>query len=418
MMRGWKARGSIAERTVFGLAYHTGFSRLAARLSKSLGAICMFHSVVPHRASCISPDLRTTPAFLDKLLSNFGRAGIDVISIDDLPSRLAAQIRRRFIIMTFDDGYADNLIHALPVFEKHAAPMTVYVTSGLVTRSVDCWWLGLERLFLDHDEVEVEAMGRRWHVATLAEKQRAYEACCAWVVADISARALMIGCTFARYGIPLADLADNAFLNVAQLRQLGTHPLVTIGGHTQSHPELAKIPEVAAAKEIVEDKRFLEGILERPVLHLAYPFGWPTSCGPREARLARAAGYTTAVTTRHDCVGRANLGNLHLLPRVGSQRHYESLSLLRVQVDGLLAAVKGLLPPGRPSEPVLDRRPLHHVPGDEDADMAREQPNVRCSDLQLLPGHSRHGEEQDHAAAEANSPAATAVSQPLLAGSA
>ena len=42
----------------------------------------------------------------------------------------------------------------------------------------------------------------------------------------------------------------------------------------------------------------IEEALQRPVVHLAYPYGDRDAAGEREFALAHAAGFKTAVTTR------------------------------------------------------------------------------------------------------------------------
>ena len=42
----------------------------------------------------------------------------------------------------------------------------------------------------------------------------------------------------------------------------------------------------------------IEDVLQRPVVHFAYPYGDRIAAGPREFAIARAAGFKTAVTTR------------------------------------------------------------------------------------------------------------------------
>jgi peptidoglycan/xylan/chitin deacetylase (PgdA/CDA1 family) len=325
----------ILDRTAVELMFRSGTSRAIAKRFGGRGAVFMFHSVVPDRSTCIAPRLSTSTNFLDRLLASFRRAEIDIISVDDLALRLQSTNRRRFAVATFDDGFADNLQYALPIFEKYNAPMTVYVTTGMITRSLYCWWTGLERLFLENSTVEIPPIGRRWAAHTIAEKARAYKETSDWVSDHIMERAPLLRSTFAHYGLSMPAIVKSIGLSIDQLMTLGRHPLVTIGGHTETHPELSRLEQAEACNEIVANKRFLENVIQKPVDHFSYPYG---ACGEREAGLVQDAGYKTAVTTRNGCVFQRHLESPHRLPRMGSR--YESLGLAHLKVDGLIAALR------------------------------------------------------------------------------
>jgi peptidoglycan/xylan/chitin deacetylase (PgdA/CDA1 family) len=322
------------------MTFRSAIRHVVAGRYAGRGAIYMFHSVVPDRSNYLTAGLRSSTDFLDRLLASFRRADIEILSIDDLVSRLRSTNRQRFVVATFDDGYADNLRYALPIFEKHNAPLTIYITSGMITRSLYCWWIGLERLFLQNSTVEIPPMDRRWTTHTIREKVRAFKEASSWVSSGITARAPLLRATFARYGLSMPDIVKSIGLSVDQLKVLGNHPLVTIGGHTDSHPELSRMQQADAYSEIFGNKRFLEDLLQTPVDHFAYPFGGKSACGQREASLVQDAGYTTAVTTLHGCVFEQHLQNLHILPRIGISRQYESVGLAHLQVDGVIAALR------------------------------------------------------------------------------
>jgi peptidoglycan/xylan/chitin deacetylase (PgdA/CDA1 family) len=341
-MNGWERPVYWAERCAIELLYRTGISHVTSHWDGGCGAIYLFHSATPERYLHIDRDIRTSPQFLDRLLLHLRASGIDVISMDAVPLRLKDGNRRRFVAITFDDGYGDNFVHALPVFEKHGAPLTIYVTTAMLTGSFHCWWLGLEHLFLRHSIVEIAPMQRTWRLQSLRSRARAYRETRNWIIADVRSRSAALAPTFARYGIDLAELTRKAGLNHDQLRALARHPLVTIGGHTTNHPDLSQLPDSEAYGEIVENKRFLEAAIDTAVNHFAYPFGTAGTCGQREAALARRAGYHTATTTFHQCLTNPLSQDLMLLPRVGINRPYECIGLARLQIDGTLATFRRL----------------------------------------------------------------------------
>lgn len=332
--------GDFVQQAALETFHASGLGSVLGMRHAGRGGVFMFHSAVPHRAEHLNYDLRASTGYLDRFLTSMAGAGIDVICIDDLIDRLTDENARRFVVVTFDDGYVDNLEHALPVFEKHNAPFTIYVSTGMITRQLYCWWIGLERLFLQNTKVEIAALGKRWVTERFDEKLRAYKETRNWVAVDVTGRAPLLSTVFERYGISMEALVGEIGLSPDQLVSLARHPLVTIGGHTVRHLELAKLADADAFDEIYQDKIYLEATMGRPVEHFAYPYGGETACGVREGQFARTLGYRTAVTTRHGCVSNSHLDCVHLLPRLGVTRRYESVSLGHVQVQGVVAALK------------------------------------------------------------------------------
>lgn len=55
----------------------------------------------------------------------------DVVPLEET---LKAPTSRNLVAITFDDGYQDNLIVALPLLEKFQLPMTIFVTAGFLGR--------------------------------------------------------------------------------------------------------------------------------------------------------------------------------------------------------------------------------------------------------------------------------------------
>ena len=47
------------------------------------------------------------------------------------------------LTITFDDGYKDNLLYALPILEKFEVPAIIYITTRFQDQNVDLWWYEL-----------------------------------------------------------------------------------------------------------------------------------------------------------------------------------------------------------------------------------------------------------------------------------
>ena len=65
-----------------------------------------------------------------------------------VPAVRNRKIPHRRVIVTFDDGYADNMYIAKPLLERYEIPATVFVASGYLGQTREFWWDELERLLL------------------------------------------------------------------------------------------------------------------------------------------------------------------------------------------------------------------------------------------------------------------------------
>ena len=83
----------------------------------------------------------------------------------------------------------------------------------------------------------------------------------------------------------------------------------------------------------------IESALQRPIVHLAYPYGDRGAAGQREFALARAAGYKTAVTTRPGMIFPESADHLTALPRVSLNGNYQDARILPVLTSGAATAM-------------------------------------------------------------------------------
>ncbi|MFV0280377.1 MAG: polysaccharide deacetylase family protein [Rhodoblastus sp.] len=319
----------------------TGLHRLAASYTQGLGAILMFHRVCKPAGDKFAPNggLEISPEFLDELLGLLVARGYAIVSLDEAVARIRGGRRdgKPFLALTFDDGYRDTASMALPILEKHAAPFTVFVTTGFADRTARMWWLELEEAIAALSHVRISAGGRRFDLPARSpeQKQAAYDALYWFLRAGEESELLRVaGALTDEAGVERADLVDELCLNWAGLRKLANHPLATIGAHSVSHPMLAKHDLDFAEREIVESKAIIEREIGREVKHFAYPVGDPGSAGAREFLAARRAGFASAATTRPGMIFPEHAGHLTALPRLSVNGRHQSLAALDILLSG------------------------------------------------------------------------------------
>jgi peptidoglycan/xylan/chitin deacetylase (PgdA/CDA1 family) len=321
-------------------AHVTGLSEALARFYRGRGVIFALHSVVDDDAFHPDHTLRCPAGKLEWILRRLRELQLDFVTLDEAVQRLSASSARPFVAFTFDDGFADNLTKALPLMERFAAPFTVYVPTGMITREIDAWWFGAAAWISTHDRINLPGLGRM-RCTERASKQRAYSIV-ETAVHDNFDLLPALRTALDDAGIRIDALVDQEALTAAQLQTLSRHPLVTIGGHTTTHQNLARATAATVHSEMAENRKFLQVLTGTPIDHNAYPFGHPGACGEREAEISRLVGFRTAVTTRPGTVFAEHREHLHALPRICLTRS-ENESTLQCKLNGLTRAINSRL---------------------------------------------------------------------------
>ncbi len=304
------------------------------------GHILMFHRVQPASNApriVANSYLEVTPEFLGWTIDYFRRYGYDFLSLEEIASLAGRKSKRPFVSYTFDDGFRDNLEHALPVFKEKGVPFSIFVATNFPDRKAVIWWNALERLVLDNDRLTfaLEGGNHVFHARDLAEKQSAFRSISHLIKhgseQDQQERAKAF---LAQFGIdPFVEVRKDA-LSWSEIKALAREPLVTIGAHSVTHPVLSHVNPSALRAEITGSKHQLEAATGKPVLDFAYPFGGMEEFGTREIEAVKAAGYRLALTTMPYSMKAAYLDNLYFLPRiaVGMSMNAGSFDLLRYGV--------------------------------------------------------------------------------------
>ncbi|MDI1264215.1 MAG: polysaccharide deacetylase family protein [bacterium] len=326
--------------------YFSGAHYVLRPIFAGVGAIFMLHHVRPSRPGEFQPNshLEVEPEFLRAMLAHLRALDVDIVTMDEAHQRLSERdFARRFACFTLDDGYRDNRDFALPVMREFDAPMTVYVTSDFADGTGRLWWVALERVIAKASSIEVPIGGvaTRLDASTPAAKQIAFDRMHDWLRALPGEHDMLreISGLCARYEIDETGVARDLCMSWDELKAFADDPLVTIGAHTVTHCNLAKQPEAVAASELATSRARIEEVLQRPALHLAYPYGDRIAAGPREFALARAAGFKTAVTTRPGMIFPESADHLTALQRVSLNGNYQDARIIPVLTSGAATAV-------------------------------------------------------------------------------
>ena len=170
------------------------------------------------------------------------------------------------VLLTFDDGFANNHDVALPILEEFEAPAIFFVSTRHVQNPHD--WLPSE-----HERISRSGL----------------------VSEDLS-----------------GEVRTGVFngMSAKQLRACADHSLITVGSHTVDHPRLSALRDGDLSFQLEASKQLLEKIVGSSVDLLAYPFG---DYDARVAAAAKSCGYVAAFAERSRSVSDLRFE----IPRVG-----------------------------------------------------------------------------------------------------
>ena len=330
----------LARRTLRRLARPVwGPVRRMLRRSGPRAGILMYHRIAEESLDpwglCVPPDR------FDEQMAVLAQtaAAVDLAAIGD---GSALDRCGRSVAVTFDDGYADNLLAALPILEKHDVPATFFLVSQALGSNREYWWDalmravlesgplppvlalrlgGVERIFQleeDHatpapqhpwDAEEGARSGRErlylglWNAIVVlepAEQEEAVEQVLAWA-----------GCTPGGPPHRHAAQAD-------AIAALAHHPLVRIGSHTRHHVSLPDCDPRRQRAEIEGAHRELEDLLGRRIDRFAYPYGRYDRCAREIVEALKIdLACTTVAGLATACSPRSELPRLHVQPHGG-----------------------------------------------------------------------------------------------------
>jgi peptidoglycan/xylan/chitin deacetylase (PgdA/CDA1 family) len=333
--------GEAVRKVALTVARFSGLAPLMRPFASGIGAILMLHRVTAHpeKPNGVNRHLNIAPAFLDALLADLKRRGYLFVSMDEAVDRIVSRARDKFAAITADDAYRDNLTEALPVLEKHEAPIAIYAAPSLINGSSDLWWELVEDIVAARDDLYVPTAKGRVHLdcSSPSRKYAANVFLHDYLTRDVPEedQRHVVRELARSVGVDSERPRRQTLMTWDELRTIAAHPLATIGAHTVNHYNLKRLSEEKAYAEMTDSARILNfelGVMPR---HLAYPYGYPAAVCEREVALAKAAGFASAVTTRHGVLRAEHARHLHALPRISVNGRYQRVAHIRTMLSGV-----------------------------------------------------------------------------------
>lgn len=260
------------------ILYLSGVASLYARLKGSEGAlILIYHSVVDNQiASYIDQENSVTVKQFEAQLK-FLKKNCHVISLVELIKCLRNKnpLATRTVVITFDDGYKDNLVNAAPLLKKYQFPATMFLCTKYVEDVKPQWIDQLFTIFqfrtLHH--LQLDPFTGHTDLNDRFQIERVYH---------LIKRKLLAGSYQEREKLlklveeqlrPSATL-QQLTLNWDEVRQLKKNfPLFEIGLHSRHHYDLTMLNPEQVAAEISQCQEDYARELDCKAELFSYPYG-------------------------------------------------------------------------------------------------------------------------------------------------
>ena len=268
---------SLRRRIRDGLQAAISHARLCSPERAGGGAtILMYHSIAagPVR-HFVDPAWHLEPSVFERQCAWLARHRT-VVALTDLADTLrrGAEPAPGTVVITFDDGYLDNLQIAAPILARHELPATLFLPTDYIDRAAPQWVDRLYTAFRMRRRQHLEALGRSYDLAHREEELEAYHSLSDALIgeADVEARDARLEDVESRLGAtaPLPRLT----LDWDDVRKLTTaFPAWEVGAHGAAHIDCAGQGEEVMRGDVRRCLDSIESHTGRSPRHFSFPYG-------------------------------------------------------------------------------------------------------------------------------------------------
>ena len=337
---------SKISKNTLNLIYRAGLLDAVHPLWADRLTVLAYHRIAdPNGAGfdTFEPNVSATPAAFAAQM-DFIRQRFNVISGRDLVAWLQGEqsLPTHPLLITFDDGYRDNLDHAWPVLQQRNMPAVIFLATNYMGQATPFYWdliaycfyhttkqeadlplIGLQQW---HDKASRTAVLKKWlnSLKKLPDQEK-------WTAVNQLPRLLDVSIS--------PDTFAGLHLTWDQVRTM-TATGIEMGAHTQSHPILTRVSLAQARQELEGSKNRIEAEINQPVKLFAYPNGLSTDFNADLQTILAQLNFAAAFTLLPGPTQPAEAQQKPLAIRRIFLHHQDTLPRFAAKVMGLPRLLK------------------------------------------------------------------------------
>jgi peptidoglycan/xylan/chitin deacetylase (PgdA/CDA1 family) len=293
MMKDW------VKRTLVG----SGALHLAAKVKSPSVAVLFYHSVMddpsPYQSS-LGEIVHSTQVFrqqMESLARHYNPVTLSDV-LDFL--RDGRDLPPRPVVVTFDDGYKDNLEVAAPVMNRLGVPGVFYITVDCIDNQRLPWPARLRFAIYTTTKHSLACESLLFTLGSAEQRTEAFlklSDLCAPLSGQVQEE--FVRAVESQLEVDSSRIEARLLMTWDEIRKLAGSGH-EIGSHTMTHPNIAYVAESEMQVELTQSKRRLEQELKQEIIHFAYPGpALRPNWNQRSREITKQVGYQTATTIEH-----------------------------------------------------------------------------------------------------------------------
>tara|TARA_B100001123_G_scaffold338016_1_gene382503 strand:+ start:375 stop:1379 length:1005 start_codon:yes stop_codon:yes gene_type:complete len=275
---------------------------ISSFISGNISVFC-YHQVLNNyqfeNISRPNNDLSISTSIFEQQIK-FLKENYKIIESKDLLNIEKFNSKEKLVVITFDDGYLDNLENALPILKKYDVKATIFITTGFINDELIPWWFELWNILNSLENFKLKLLDMNFNFSD-TNKEKVYNLLSKnFFNIKTSDQLELIEKIKSENNYIEKKNKSRIFLNEEEIKLLSKNPLISLGAHTHMHENLNILNYKESESEIINSKKKLEIIINKSVDIFAYPYGRINTFGNKEVEILKKNKFKLAFTTKFE----------------------------------------------------------------------------------------------------------------------